>query len=185
MQFEKQLCTILRNDPLRMDALREVRQLGLPDSWIGAGFVRDAVWDQLHGYPASAPVGDVDVVWFDLGRAVPAIDRALEQTLKGVHGDLDWSVKNQARMHERNTDAPYASVADAMSNWPETATAVAVRLSQSGELEVNAPLGIADLFELRITPTPRFQTVKRPIYEARITEKQWLTRYPRLTETAY
>ena len=32
--------------------LERVAQLGLPDCWIAAGFVRNAVWDVLHGWPA-------------------------------------------------------------------------------------------------------------------------------------
>jgi uncharacterized protein len=36
---------------------------------------------------------------------------------------------------------PLMSIADAVATWPETATAVAVRLSHDGEVEVCAPLG--------------------------------------------
>ncbi|MEQ1549262.1 MAG: nucleotidyltransferase family protein [Chakrabartia sp.] len=36
-----------------------------------------------------------------------------------------------------------------MRYWPETATAVAVRLSDEGILEVEAPYGLTDLFGLR------------------------------------
>ena len=30
-------------------ALQAVARLDLPDAWIGAGFIRNAVWDALHG----------------------------------------------------------------------------------------------------------------------------------------
>lgn len=49
MQYHQELQTLLLNDPLRMQALCAVRDLQLSDGWIGAGLVRDAVWDHLHG----------------------------------------------------------------------------------------------------------------------------------------
>ncbi len=76
------LCNIIADDPVRWRMLGLVRSLRLPDCWVGAGFVRNAVWDHLHGNPASAPGGDVDVLWFDPRRADPDQDRALEATLR-------------------------------------------------------------------------------------------------------
>src|SRR3954447_138148 len=119
------LATLLAVDPIRWHALGLVMSLRLPDGWIGAGFVRNAVWDYLHGREASPPRGDIDVVWFDPGQADPSIDQSLEDRLHALEPTLAWSVKNQARMHTRNSDPPYSSTADAIGHWPETATAVA------------------------------------------------------------
>ncbi|PLC63479.1 hypothetical protein B9P82_13400 [Citrobacter sp. L55] len=69
---------------------------------------------------------------------------------------IDWSVKNQARMHQRNGDYPYTSTRNALLHWPETATAIAVRLGKEG-LDITAPYGLSDLFELRLRPTPAFE----------------------------
>ena len=163
-----------------MIALRAVRSLTLRDCWIGAGFVRNAVWDHLHGYPANLIGKDVDVVWFDPALTNPNIDRAVEERLARLAPGLCWSVKNQARMHLRNGDAPYRSVADAMRFWPEIATAVAVRLTDSDDIEINAPFGLDDLFALRITPTQSFAARKRPVFDERVSAKGWLRRYPKL-----
>lgn len=38
---------------------------------------------------------------------------------------------------------------NALSLWPETATAVAVRLLENNALEIIAPFGLDDLFELK------------------------------------
>lgn len=179
--MEARLTRILAADPLRMTALRAVRRLHLPDGWIAAGFVRDAVWDHLHGATPCPPLGDVDVVWFDPAQCMPAQDVGIERLLAQIMPDVSWSVKNQTRMHSRNGDAPYASVAEAMTFWPETATAVAVRLKDGDAIEVNAPLGLKDLFGLRLMPTHAFQTQKRSVFEERITSKRWLHRYPLLT----
>ena len=74
MKYQHELQTLLLADPLRMQALNAVRELQLPDGWIGAGLVRDAVWDHLHGYGQRPVTGDVDVVWFDAERCDPALD---------------------------------------------------------------------------------------------------------------
>ena len=48
-----------------MSQLKAVESLSLPDCWIGAGFVRNTVWDALHSHPITgALLGDVDVVYF-------------------------------------------------------------------------------------------------------------------------
>ncbi|MEJ2456857.1 MAG: nucleotidyltransferase family protein, partial [Novosphingobium sp.] len=123
------LVSLIEADAPRMRALAAVHTLELPDSWIGAGFVRDAVWDHLHDRALSFLTGDIDVIWFDPARSGRVFDRALDSRLRALLPGLDWSVKNQARMHLRNGDAPYRDTADAMTHWPETATDVAVRLT--------------------------------------------------------
>lgn len=180
MALEHDLAALIAGDARRMAALEAARALGLPDAWIGAGFARDAVWDHLHGLPPQVPVGDVDLLWFDPARIDPAEDEILKQRLRAIAPQFDWSARNQARMHIRNGDRPYRNVADAMTFWPETATMVAVRLNDAGKVEVNAPLGLADLFALRLTPGAHFRTDRRPIFDARVAAKAWLVRYPRL-----
>lgn len=79
MKYQNLLQSVLLNDPMRMNALYAVQALELNDGWIGAGFVRDAVWDHLHGYGQRPVSGDVDVVWFDAKSATSACDSALEE----------------------------------------------------------------------------------------------------------
>jgi len=171
---------LIEADELRMAALSAVADLALPDGWIGAGFVRDAVWNHLHGLSGALPAGDTDVLWFDTEAADEAVDRALEERLRAALPCFDWSVKNQARMHARNGDAPYVSVADAMTHWPETATAVAARLVAGG-VEISAPLGLDDLFAMRLRPTLSFTGRKHAIFRQRLASKRWVERYPMLT----
>lgn len=178
------LKALLHGDRLRRQALEAVAALRLPDCWIGAGFVRDAAWDHLHGYGMGSPCGDVDVVWFASEPSDEDTDRRIEHTLRSHMPCLAWSVKNQARMHLRNRDGPYRSVADAMRHWPETATAVAARIDATGGIEVNAPFGLGDLFGLRLNPTPAVATHKLSVYQERVASKRWVERYPLLTVSA-
>ncbi len=164
---------------MRRAALLAVASLDLPDCWIGAGAIRTAVWDRLHGRPPAPPDGDVDVVWFDPARADPSLDRALEAVLRARAPGPDWSVRNQARMHARNGDAPYRSTMDAMRFWPETATAVAARCTAGG-CEVAAPFGFGDLVGLLLRPTPAFSGARHPAFLARVRDKGWLARWPLL-----
>lgn len=180
MKYQKELQRLLLDDPIRMKALYAVRALNLSDGWIGAGFVRDAVWDRLHGYGQRPVAGDVDVVWFDSERSDPAQDSYLEEKLSQQSSAFNWSVKNQARMHQRNGNDPYLSTENALLYWPETATAVAVRVGNTHIIEIIAPYGLSDLFELRLRPTPQFEGEKLNIFRQRLTTKRWAERYPML-----
>ena len=168
MKYQDLLQSVLLNDPMRMNALYAVQVLELNDGWIGAGFVRDAVWDHLHGYGLRPVSGDVDVVWFDAKSATSACDSALEERLSQQNSVFNWSVKNQARMHQRNGHQPYRSTENALLYWPETATAIAVRLGATDHVEVIAPYGLDDLFELRLRPTPVFAQHKLAIFSQRV-----------------
>ncbi|MCQ8241004.1 nucleotidyltransferase family protein [Rhizosaccharibacter radicis] len=178
------IAAMLRRDRCRWPLLALVQALGLPDGWIGAGFLRNAVWDLLHDRPPSPPDGDVDVVWFDRAHASPAIDREIEARLRTGAPWAKWSVRNQARMHERNGDPPYRDTADALLHWPETATAVAARRIGADGCEIIAPYGLNDLAALILRPTPGFQGAKRPVFEARHRSKRWLARWPGLRQAS-
>ncbi len=41
---------LVKQDPIRIEALNCVSELGLPQCYIAAGFVRNLVWDSLHGF---------------------------------------------------------------------------------------------------------------------------------------
>lgn len=167
--------------PWRCQALQAVAKLGLPDSWIGAGFVRAPLWDHLHGFTTARPLADIDVVYFDPERADdPAADDALEGRLRQRMAGLPWSVRNQARMHRRNGDRPYRSTADALRHWLETPTAVALRLDKSGRPELLAPFGLDDLLGLVLRPTPHAQRHRLAAFHARLAAKDWLTTWPKV-----
>src|SRR5215472_10743499 len=176
------ICQFFAASSWHRTGLETVRALDLPDWWIGAGFVRNAVWDHLHGFSSSTPFDDIDVVWFDPARAEKSIDDALLAYLRARQPDLPWSVKNQARMHLRNGDRPYRSSLDAMRHWPETATAIAVTLRGDDTLELAAPFGADDLLAMVLRPTPHFRAHRLDAYRERQRAKSWHTCWPRLRE---
>jgi uncharacterized protein len=175
------ICGVIAASPYHRAALEAARTLELPDWWIGAGFVRNAVWDHLHGLAESTALSDIDVIWFDRAHADPAFDEALTTRLAAIRPQFPWSIKNQARMHTRNGDPPYRSSADAMCHWPETATAVAIALRPDGALKLFAPFGITDLLAMIVRPTPHFRRHRMSAFCARQRDKNWQATWPQLT----
>ena len=175
---------LIAGDPWRRCILETVRALELPDSWVGAGFVRALVWDHLHGYSEATPLDDVDVVYYDADRTDRQVERRHEERLADLWPAdqrlVPWSVKNQARMHVRNGDAPYRNTADALCHWLETPTAVAVRMDPAGALQLLAPLGVDDLLAMRIAPTPHAQNRRLGAYRKRVLSKPWARQWPKL-----
>lgn len=169
----------IRNSPWHMDTLRAVRGSGLPDWAIGAGFVRNAVWDRLHDHAALTPLTDVDVLYFDANDTDRDRERLVETRLGAALPDRPWSARNQARMHLRNGDPPYASTLDAMRFWLETPTCVAVRLEANDDLNLLAPYGLRDLVTMRGRPTPAGRR-KAGAYKDRMRQKDWPAIWPRV-----
>src|SRR5699024_4035406 len=120
------------------------------DWWICAGFVRSKMWDTLHNFHTRTPLPDIDVIYFDDTNIDEAAEKEWESCLKQMAPDIPWSVKNQARMHITNNVAPYTSSTNAMSKFPETATALGVKLDESDNLVMAAPCGIKDVIHLEV-----------------------------------
>lgn len=176
---EAQVAGILQRDPILSRALPALAALGLPEAWIGAGAVRNPVFDQRHGL-APQPPADIDVAWFDPTDATAERDAAIEAALRRRAPGLPWSVRNQARMHARNGHAPYTGAVQAIGHWVETATAVGARLDPEGRVELAAPHGVDDLLGLVLRPVPAYRD-RLDVFHARIEAKCWLRRWPRLT----
>lgn len=174
--FEQELIQTIENDAWMMNILRIVRELELNDSWIGAGFIRNKIWDVLHEKKRTV-LNDIDVIYFDSSTTNKATELVIQYQLKKVHPNLNWSVKNQARMHFKNGHSPYKNSTEAISFWPETATAIAIRLTTKNKVEYIAPYGLEDLFNLRLIPSPN---ANNSIFEHRIAEKQWVKTWSKL-----
>jgi len=173
----QQIIDWLKQDPIRMRALECVFQLNLSQCYIAAGFVRNLVWDHLHDKPELSPLNDVDVIYFDQDEQDDQAYLMYEARLKTMMPELNWQVRNQARMHIRNGDRPYKSSVDAMSYWPEKETAVAVRKSLHGQLECMSAFGFTSLLNLQLTYNPKRE---KGIFDTRMKSKQWLKKWANL-----
>jgi len=175
---EQDILNLIKKDEWMMNILEIAEKLNFPDWVIGAGFVRNKVWDYLHGFSnLKVDTNDIDLIYFDPQGNNKEADKQLSQKLKEQTG-IDWEVKNQFYMHTRNDDFPYKSTEDALSRWPETATSLGVKL-ENGDLKLIAPYGIDDLINLVVRPCLKFPAGLKGV-EERAQEKNWFKKWPKL-----
>nr|WP_240035102.1 nucleotidyltransferase family protein [Neobacillus notoginsengisoli] len=182
IRTEEDIIEIIQKDKLMMEILKAAKTLNLPDWWICAGFVRSKIWDTLYGFIERTAIPDVDVIYFDKGDLTESTEKILEKKLKSLFPGIPWSVKNEARMHLVNNIPPYTSSVDAISKFPETATALGVKLNHEHQVVLTAPCGIDDVIHFRVKPTTFFaETEERiAIYQERITKKNWKSIWPKI-----
>ncbi|WP_435166627.1 nucleotidyltransferase family protein [Paenibacillus glycanilyticus] len=179
LENEQDIIDLVLEDEWMMKVLHTAGSLNLPDWWVCAGFVRSKVWDYLHGYTEQFALPDVDLIYYDPSQTDEAEEKALEQKLRDVMPDVPWSVKNEARMHLVNDIEPYSSAVDAMSKFPETVTALGLTLDGQNGVVLSAPHGIRDLLGFVVRPTPHFKQspALMAIYEKRLLQKNWKSRW--------
>lgn len=175
MLNEEKVISLIKQDVWMMDILKTVRSLELPDWWVCAGFVRSKIWDTLHHFSERTLLPDIDVIYFDPTNIDESEEKKLEKILKSLMPNTPWSVKNEARMHIKSNMPPYTSSVDAISKFPETATALGVKLDGKDNVVLTAPYGLNDVVKLQVKPTPYFTMNKErvDIYEERISKKNW------------
>ncbi|MFQ2092693.1 nucleotidyltransferase family protein [Aeromonas taiwanensis] len=176
-----QACTeaLLRADDRRMDCLRAARTLALPDWALGAGFVRNLIWDHLHRKPAPTPLNDIDLVYLDSADPTGLKEADHEAWLNTRLPDQRWEVRNQTRMHLRQQVPPFGSTLEALGHWVEVPTCIGVRLLADDGFEWLAPYGFAPNWSLRVDPNPRCRQESR-VFTERVKAKGWLQIWPDL-----
>lgn len=180
--LEERLCQLALSSPWFFPALQAARDLRL-DAWcIGAGAVRNLVWDHLHGYAQPSQLSDLDLAYFDTAHMAPEHDAALQQRLMQALPDIPWEVTNQASVHTwfeqyfGHAVEPLASLQEAVASWPEYATSVGLCLKPDLTIEVIAPHGLDDLFNCVVRRNPT--RVSPDTYRARIAQKNYAGRWP-------
>jgi hypothetical protein len=174
--LETKLLAILSEHPWFMAALDAVADLGLSQWCIGAGVIRNIVFDYLDG-GTTTPIRDVDVAYFDPSALSEHKDREYEDTLRFRMPNIPWEVTNQAAVHlwyQKKFGyrvSPVNGIEQAVATWPETCTAVAVTKANKDEYKVYAPCGLENLFGMVI----RRNSVRVDLrtYNARISNKQY------------
>lgn len=167
----------------------------LPELWLGAGALTQWVWNILHHQPDTQHVKDIDLLYFDADTRWESEDKIIRQ-VKACASDssaLPWPVdlKNVARIHlwyeercGRPLPEPYKSLADSVSTWPFTASALAVRLCAPQHVEPEAialdwiaPFGFDDVLQGLLRPNLVLATPEVCQEKAR----RWQAQWPQLT----
>lgn len=178
-QFQAKTEALLRADPQRMACLQAAAALNLPDWALGAGFIRNLIWDHLHHKAEPTPLNDIDLIYLDKTDPQGLAEAEHEAWLAKRLPNQQWEVRNQARMHTRQLVTPFASSLEALSHWVEVPTCIGVRLNQDGEFEWLAPYGFAINWSLQVSANPRCRQDKQ-IFTQRIKEKRWQAIWPDL-----
>lgn len=170
---------LLRADPLRMACLRAARELALPDWALGAGFIRNLIWDHLHHRREPTPLNDIDLIYLDSADPDGLAEADHEAWLGARLPTQRWEVRNQARMHLRQKVPPFVSSLEALSHWVEIPTCIGVRLLPGDGFEWLAPYGFGHNWSLRVEPNPRCRQESR-VFVGRIQDKGWQRLWPDL-----
>lgn len=203
--WQQQTAQLLRADPLRLACLQAARALQLPDWYLAAGFLRNAIWDAAHRpeqvteqargqilgkAPGQAlrmtPLNDIDLVFyqpFDCNdaqqyAAALAQERQLAAQLQRQLPTQCFEVRNQARMHLKHGHAPYQHCTDGIRRWVELPTCVGVRLTATDQFEFTAPYGLALNWSLEVQMNADFP--QPALYRQRIQSKGWQQLWPAL-----
>ncbi len=177
---EQDIHNLIKQDEWMMKIITIASTLNLPDWVIGAGFVRSKIWNHLSGIEnTTADITDIDLVYFDPNGNDEEADKKLSTKLQEETG-IEWEVVNEFYANKWNGLSPYTSTEDAISKWPETATAVGVSMDKNGNLVLVAPHGISDLVNFIVRPSPVFKD-RIDVIKERMEKKKWKERWPRIT----
>lgn len=174
--MQQRLIALIQKDHMRMQALQVVATLGLPQSYIVAGFVRNLIWDDLHHFKQGTPLNDVDVIYFAPDEA-PEQEKQHQIYLQTQMPELNWQIKNQAYTHLKHQHQAYESVFEAMSYWPEQETAIAIRLQDQQYFEIISVFALEQIFEGYIRHNPK---APKHVFEQRINQKKWQQHWTKL-----
>ena len=175
---EQDILKIIKDDKWMMDILQVAEKLQLPDWMIGAGFVRNKVWDYLHGYKNKKVLTrDIDLIYFDKNNIDEKKDVELSKEVKKKTG-MNWEIVNQAYTHTWHNRKLYKNTKEALADWVEIPTCVAVSIDNKGKLKLHAPLGIEDLVNLIVRKNSRCSDSES--YKDRVISKKWKEKWPKL-----
>ena len=173
---------LIKNEKI-IDILKMLKTFA-PQAYLAAGVIRNTVWAHLHDQSFSLDQTEIDVIFYDANETNAELSNAIVRQLMQYYPDHIWDVTNQATVHQwyknDNGDGiePLSSINHALSLWPETATAVAIRLLENNDLDMIAPFGLDDLFELKLRWNDAL--VSRGVFANRVASKQFLKKWPKL-----
>jgi len=175
---------VLRN-PVNRVVLDRAGDLGAPDWWLTAGAVFQTVWNCLDGRDPEQGIVDYDLFYFDAADQSWEAEDAVIQRAAVLFADLKShvEVRNEARVHHWYEAhfgvpaAPFTDSRDAIDHFASTTCRFAVSRAVTGQLDVYAPHGYTDLFDLRVRSNPVL--APRRVYEQKTA--RWVAQWPRLT----
>ncbi|PZR13065.1 MAG: hypothetical protein DI532_13030 [Azospirillum brasilense] len=150
-------------NPVNAALLERLPALGLPQGFLTAGCLFQAVWNHRSGQPAGRGVKDYDVFYFDdrdlSWEAEDAVIRRVAEATRDLTEETGAviEVKNQARVHlwyERRFGSPYprlTSARDGIGRYLVSCTCIGIEAA-SGAIHVPDGFGDLEAGILRMNP---------------------------------
>jgi uncharacterized protein len=151
---------IVRGDADLFRLLTAARELALPQWRIVAGCLYQTVWNVLTNKPPRTGIKDYDLIYFDdtdlSWEAEDHVVRNVNEYVSDLPAPVE--VRNQARVHlwfPKRFGANYTPLRcadEALTRYASVVHALGVRLETDGRLDIIAPFGFDDLFDMVIRP---------------------------------
>jgi uncharacterized protein len=155
-----ELQRIVRADEHLMTLLATAQDLQLPQYRVVAGCIYQTVWNTLTSRPRGTGINDYDLIYFDGADLSEESECRTEDVVRSrlVGFPAPVEVRNQARVHLWFEDyfgiayPPLSCADEAITRYASSTHAVGVKLADDGRLDVFAPFGLEDVFDLIVRP---------------------------------
>jgi hypothetical protein len=178
---------LIQSNAAIVGILERMQGLAIPDVWLAGGCLFQTVWKVLRGDAPARGIKDYDVFYFDSDDRSPDAEERANRQAAALFADLGCQieVRNQARVHIWYEDefgvAGYPKLdqaTDGIDRFLAVCCMVAVRQTSANEIDLYAPLGVADVFNLTMRPNPWFPNAPQDRYEAKA--QRWQELWPEL-----
>lgn len=178
---------VIRSNVVVSEILERLPDLAISDAWLAGGCLFQTVWNVLRGDAPSRGIKDYDVFYFDAGDRSKAAEARVNQKSALLFADLGCEIemRNQARVHLWYEDefgvSGYPTLGcstDGIDRFLAVCCMVAVKPTAEGDIDLYAPLGVDDVFNVIMRPNPLFPTLPRDRYELKA--KRWQQLWPEL-----
>jgi uncharacterized protein len=156
----RRLEAIIRADADLIRLLGGAHELDLPQWRVVAGCLYQTVWNVLTNKPPRTGIKDYDLIYFDeTDLSWGAEDQVVRDATEHMTDlPVPVEVRNQARVHlwfkqRFGLDyTPLRCADEALTRYASVVHALGVRLEADGRLDIIAPFGFDDLFDMVIRP---------------------------------
>jgi hypothetical protein len=146
-------------NPVNVAILERFPKMGLKDWWLTSGCLVQTVWNMRCGRPAAEGINDYDIVYFSEDLSPEAEDQVVRDSGR-LFADLPATieVRNQARVHLWYPDkfgiaySPLTSASEGILRFPSTTTAVGLKRTGEDFLDVYAPFGLGNVWDMVVKP---------------------------------
>jgi hypothetical protein len=176
-QFE----AIVRGDADLFRLLKAARELDLPQWRIVAGCLYQTVWNVLTNKPPRTGIKDYDLIYFDdtdlSWEAEDHVVRCVNECVSDLPAPVE--ARNQARVHlwfQQRFGANYTPLRcadEALTRYASVVHALGVRLETDGRLDIIAPFGFDDLFDMVIRPNKAIENAASHAAKAERAKAIW------------